>query len=308
MLLRFFALVIATISVLAIAEVREGGRSVVTDQEVSLSFEEIAYIVERAPPEIQSQVRTSEVSRYELIANAVAAKRVLERLEHMDEANQDLFVAFQFEVLSTAREFDEKRFQRDLRIPDLDALTRERWRVSRNEIAKVPEKRSLSHILILCSEDCDVDMKRQEMEDIRKRVLAGESFSDLALEFSQDPGSKQRGGRLRRAFSFSDENVDMAFRETAFQLKEKGDVSDVVKSRFGFHIMRLEKIEPEREYTFDEVKESLMAEVERRYRKDAYRDYLLSMGPTDALRIDQEAIDSIMGKLPEVEEVEPPQE
>ena len=53
---------------------------------------------------------------------------------------------------------------------------------------------------------------------------------------------------------------------------------------------------------------STMAEIEKRYREDAYRDYVLSMGPTEALRIDQEAIDSIMGKLPEVEEVASPED
>ena len=282
--------------------------SAVSDSDVELSVEELRYIFERAPREIQSQVANNETSRYELIANAIASKKILANLEASAEKNQDLYTAFRFEVLAAAKKFDEKRFQRELNIPDLEALTNERWRISREEVAKVPEKRLLSHILLLCSEECEENQKREQLMGIRQRIVDGESFSDLALEHSQDPGSKQRGGRLRRPVALKDEAVDQTFRETAFSLADVGDISEVVRSRFGFHIMRLEAVEPEREYTFEEVKEPLMAEIEKRYREDAYRDYVLSMGPTDALRIDEEAIDSIMGKLPEVEEVTPTEE
>ena len=278
---------------------------VTTDAEISLTLDEIRYIYERAPEQIQSQASKDASTRYELIANAIASKRILKNLEDVGPENDDLYVAFRFEVLAAARKFDERRFQRELDIPDLDALAQERWRVSRSEIATVPEKRSLSHILLLCSEGCDEAEKTAKLDDIRQRIADGESFSDLALEFSQDPGSKQRGGRLSRSISLADENVDKTFRDTAFALTEVGEISEVVQSRFGFHIMRLEAIEPEREYTFEEVKKPLMAEIEKRYREDAYRDYVLSMGPTEALRIDEEAIDSIMGKLPEVEEIAP---
>ena len=284
------------------------GDAVVSDQEISLTLKELSYIYQTAPQQVQRQASANEESRYELIANAVASKRILRKLESVGAEDEDLYTAFRFEVLAAARKFDEKRFQRTLDIPDLEALTEERWRISKSEIAKVPEKRFLSHILLLCSEECDEEVKRAELGEIAGRISNGESFSDLALEFSQDPGSKQRGGRLSRPISSADENVDQAFRDTAFTLSEVGEISEIVRSRFGFHIMRLEAIEPEREYTFEEVKEPLMAEIEKRYREDAYRDYVLAMGPTEALRIDQEAIDSIMGKLPEVEEVVPPKE
>ena len=282
--------------------------SVVTDSDISFTLNELRHIYERAPKQIQSQASDDARARYELIANAIASKRILKNLENVGPDNEDLYVAFRFEVLAAARKFDEKRFQRELQLPDMEALTLERWRVSKSEIAAVPEKRSLSHILLLCSEGCDEAEKIAKLSDIRQRIADGKSFSDLALEFSQDPGSRQRGGRLSQTISSADENVDQTFRDTAFALTEVGEISEIVQSRFGFHIMRLEAIEPEREYTFEEVKKPLMAEIEKRYREDAYRDYVLSLGPTDELQIDEEAIDSIMGKLPEVEELTPAEE
>ena len=309
----YFTLLVMTLFTLAhaiplSAQTDPSRLGIATDADIALTLDEIRHIYERSPKQIQSQASLDPAARYELIANAIASKRILKNLEEMGPGNEDLFVAFRFEVMAAARKFDEKRFQRELNIPDLDALAQEQWRVSRSEIATLPEKRSLSHILLLCSEVCDEAEKTAKLGDIRQRVADGESFSDLALEFSQDPGSKQRGGRLSRSISLADENVDQTFRDTAFTLTAVGEISEIVQSRFGFHIMRLEAIEPEREYTFEEVKEPLMAEIEKRYREDAYRDYVLSMGPTEALRIDQEAIDSIMGKLPEVEEVVPPVE
>ena len=303
----FFRLVALTAVGLA-AQAESSELAVVTDVDASLTLNEIRYIYERAPKQIQNQASTDATVRYELIANAIASKRILKRLEEAGSNPDDLYIAFRFEVLAAARKFDERRFQRELEIPDLDSLVQERWRISKSEIAKVPEKRALSHILLLCSETCDESAKKAQLQDIRQRMIEGEAFSDLALEFSQDPGSRQRGGRLSRSIALSDENVDQTFRDTAFSLNSVGEMSDIVKSRFGFHIMRLEAIEPEREYTFEEVKQPLMDEIEKRYREDAYRDYVLSLGPTEALKIDQEAIDSIMGKLPVVEETPEPEE
>ena len=203
--------------------------------------------------------------------------------------------------MAAAKEFDERAFQRRLVLPNLDALAEERYRISRQEIALVPEERWLSHILLLCSDQCDEAAKQEELENIRGEVLAGESFSDLALTHSQDPGSRQRGGRLSRGIQENDPNVDETFRATAFALAEVGEVSGIVRSRFGFHIMRLEEVVPQRERSFEEIKESLVEAVEERYREDAYREYVLSMGPTEELYINGDVVDSIFGPLPEVE-------
>ena len=58
--------------------------------------------------------------------------------------------------------------------------------------------------------------------------------------------------------------------------------------------MRLDSVEPARAYSFDEIKQSLMAEVEKQYREDAYTSYILSMGPSDALRINAPLLDTIL--------------
>lgn len=71
--------------------------------------------------------------------------------------------------------------------------------------------------------------------DIRSRIMKGESFEDLARQYSQDPGSGSRGGQLG---FFSKGELAPEFEATALSL-EKGEVSEPVETQFGFHIIEL---------------------------------------------------------------------
>jgi parvulin-like peptidyl-prolyl isomerase len=77
--------------------------------------------------------------------------------------------------------------------------------------------------------------KRQQIEELRKRILAGEDFATLAKEYSEDPGSKANGGELPE---FSRGQMVAEFESAAFALATN-QVSDVVVSPFGFHIIKL---------------------------------------------------------------------
>ena len=76
---------------------------------------------------------------------------------------------------------------------------------------------------------------RQKLLDLRKRILEGERFSTLAILYSEDPGTARRGGEL--GFT-AKTDLDKDFARVAFSLK-KGQVSQIVESRFGYHIIQL---------------------------------------------------------------------
>ena len=273
---------------------------VATYDGLSIGAQELAFIVQYAPPIVQQEVKVNSAARYEVLANALVAKRIFRQLQARDEGGeQEAYLRLQFKILELAREFDRERFQRDLVVPNFDAVAEERYRAIGKDIATKPETRLLSHILLLCTEQCDIETKQAELESLRERLIAGESFSDLAAEFSQDPGSRQRGGRLSRPIAVDDVGVDETFRETAFSLSEVGDISEIVRSQFGFHIMRLEGVNPSRLYTFAEAKPALLKEIEQRFRQDAYKAYFLSLGPGDEMEIDYQALESLLGPLPD---------
>jgi peptidyl-prolyl cis-trans isomerase C len=267
---------------------------------LSIGAKELAFIVQYAPPSVQQEVKVNPAARYEVLANALVAKRIFRQLEVLNEgADQDDYLRLQFKILELAKDFDRELFQRNLVIPNFDAIAEERYRAIGKDIATEPETRLLSHILLLCSEECDVELKQADLASLRERLIGGESFSDLAAEFSQDPGSRQRGGRLSRPIALDDVGVDETFRETAFSMSEPGDISEIVRSQFGFHIMRLEGVNPSRLYTFKEAKPALIKEIEQRFRQDAYKAYFLSLGPGDEMEIDYQALESLLGPLPD---------
>ncbi len=100
-----------------------------------------------------------------------------------------------------------------------------------------------SHILV---------EKEDEAQNILKKIEEGEDFSDLAKEYSTDPGSAAQGGDLGY---FSKGMMVPEFEEAAFSLKS-GEISKPVKSQYGYHIIKVEDTIDEI-YSFEDVKEDI---------------------------------------------------
>jgi len=77
---------------------------------------------------------------------------------------------------------------------------------------------------------------REKLTALRNRVLKGEKFSTLAVLYSEDPGSASKGGELGL---FTKGNMAPEFETAAFNLKNKNDVSEIIKTKFGFHFLQL---------------------------------------------------------------------
>lgn len=117
-----------------------------------------------------------------------------------------------------------------------------------------PEQVRARHILIAVRQDASESDKkagRQKAADILERIKKGEDFAKLASEYSDDPGSKQKGGDL----GFLARNFTVPeFDKAAFAL-EPGGLSGIVETSFGSHIIKVEEKKKEETPPFDAVKE-----------------------------------------------------
>ena len=103
---------------------------------------------------------------------------------------------------------------------------------------EVPEKVKVSHILIAIDSDASENVKaekKKQAEQILYKVKAGENFAELAQQFSDDSATKKRGGVLG---FFPRGSKSTEIEEVAFNLK-KGEVSDIVLTDKGYHIIKL---------------------------------------------------------------------
>ncbi|MBM4242559.1 MAG: hypothetical protein FJ148_01935 [Deltaproteobacteria bacterium] len=120
-----------------------------------------------------------------------------------------------------------------------------------------PHEVRARHILVRVPRDADEATKakaRARIDEAKGKIDAGGDFAALAKAYSEDPGSKEKGGDLG---FFPRGRMVGAFDEAAFALKP-GEVSDVVESPFGFNVIKVEEVREERKKPLEEVREEVV--------------------------------------------------
>jgi peptidyl-prolyl cis-trans isomerase D len=126
---------------------------------------------------------------------------------------------------------------------------------SNREKFKNPKTVQARHILIKVAQNAnpeEVESARQRAEDVLKLAREGQDFAALAQQYSEGP-TKTKGGDLG---TFRREAMVKPFADKAFSMKA-GDISDPVRTRFGWHIIKVEKINPAKTLSLDEAREDI---------------------------------------------------
>jgi peptidyl-prolyl cis-trans isomerase D len=134
-----------------------------------------------------------------------------------------------------------------------------------------PEQRSVRHLLLSVPQEADeaaAEAVLAKIRTIRERIAAGESFAEVAKAESQDPGSASQGGSLG---TIEQGLMDPVFDQVAFALPV-GELSEPVRTRFGYHLIEVTEIVPRTTKPFEEVKEELRAEVSRQRAESLFYD------------------------------------
>ena len=121
----------------------------------------------------------------------------------------------------------------------------------------ISDEREARHILIKLDDSTNEASALVKLIDLKRQMNEGASFADLAKQHSQDKFSAKDGGRLDRA---SRGQNDPAYDDALFSLKE-GEVSDPVRTQFGYHLIKLDKIIAGKAKPFADVQARLSLEL-----------------------------------------------
>ncbi len=250
--------------------------------------------LERLPEDLRpgfrnNERRVNDLLRRMLIEGTLAAQARAEKLPEKPEyaariaAEVERMLA-QIKIVevekAAAAEFDARR-------ASFEARARELYTVDRAKYA-TPEQVMASHILFdVKSRSRDEALKLAQ--EAQAKIAAGADFNKLAREISDDRSARNNFGRLDW---FARAEMDPAFAEAAFALKQAGDTSPPVLSSFGWHLIRLEGRRPAQQRSFEEVRETIMGELRQKYVNEQREAFVAKLRNDPTIRAHREAIDA----------------
>jgi parvulin-like peptidyl-prolyl isomerase len=163
------------------------------------------------------------------------------------------------------------------------------------KVAKVPNpsdeelKRSydlltIRHILVSTGNRTE-EQARKRAEEILQKVRSGADFAKLAKEFSDDPGSKQNGGSLGAIPRSQVAALFVPEFAKAVEALQPGQVSDLVKTQYGFHIIRLDGVKPNVPADFEKNKAEYAKQYVETLRNAKWQQYLAQLRRTAKIEI-----------------------
>jgi len=240
----------------------------------------VSGVASAADPEILARVGNKNITKADIEALISFYPANQQAIIRMDPKNEEALLNNYVTILAvaeTARRqgFDkEKNMRKQIQILSDEHLAK--GYVQKNVLSKVkvtdkdvdeyyknhpkefekPETVKARHILIGFKGDMTEDQKkelRKKAEDVLKKAKGGDDFAQLASEYSDDPGSKTKGGELGY---FPKGNMVPEFENAAFNLKP-GEISDVIETPYGYHIIKVEDKKAAEMPAYDSIKEQV---------------------------------------------------
>lgn len=229
-----------------------------------------------------------------LVQKSLAAQARAAKLDASPEAAlrvqlevDRLLAQFMVESVEAAAsaEFDANAARYEARAKELYTVERARF--------ATPEQVSATHVLFDAKKRGGDDAKRLAQE-ARAKILAGADMGKLAYEESDDPSAKRNNGALGW---FAKKDMDPAFADAAFALRNPGDVSEPVQSEFGWHVIRLDGRRPPSVKPYDEVREVIMSDLKKR-QVDEKRDEAVNAIRRDpSTQVNREAVGALSPRI-----------
>jgi peptidyl-prolyl cis-trans isomerase D len=235
----------------------EGGmrRQLLMDRLHSIAVEGIVVSPEEIEKAFREKNEQIKIQYVKLTADKYKkeAEPTLEEMQTYFKANASRYTVPESKNL-VVLVADQAKLQTTLAPTDVDL---QRQYTQNMDSFRMPEQVKIRHILLMTQGKPPADDAKikAQAEDLLKQVRAGANFGDLVKKYSEDPGSKDKGGEytIQRNGQMVKE-----FEDAAFRLKP-GE-SDLIKTSYGYHVVQVMQHDQPRVKPFDEVKGELVAE------------------------------------------------
>lgn len=185
------------------------------------------------------------------------------------------------------------KYIEELELPNFDNIAHEEYLLNKKRF-KQPETVHAQHILIEI--DQNEQLAKIKAEKVYEKLISGKySFEELAEEYSADPSVKNNKGDLG---VFSRGRMVPEFENEAFRLKI-GEISQPIKTQFGFHIIKIVETSPEKELDFNEVKDDLISTLKIKFKRDAYNRKMYDALMTPDFKINDEMLKKLVEEINE---------
>jgi parvulin-like peptidyl-prolyl isomerase len=157
----------------------------------------------------------------------------------------------------------------------------------------IPEERKISHILI--RHEANVEEKENQARELLQQLQdSPDQFAEVAKEKSEDTSSAKKGGSL--GWATSDRFVKQ-FSDAAFSIEEIGQVVGPVKTKFGYHILKLDEIKPGKLKPYSEVKEVAISKAVEAFRAERRSQYLMNLRASGDRTLNEDLLHEYIGEL-----------
>ena len=254
---------------------------------ISVTADEVqAEAAQRLPADVRGQAM-ADPRNVVTLANDIAIRRVLAAQAVEAGLDKDPEVALRLQMAREKALSEARLAQLDGQKPDRAALEKVALAEYRANAEKfvTPEQVRVRHILI-DARSCEAE--KQIAQLLEQARAPGADFVALAQQHSQDPGSARRGGDLG---FFERGKMAPEFDKAAFSLTRPGEVSDVVRTQFGYHIIRLEERRPASREPFEKVRDPLIRDIDQREARS--RRARVTEPISAGLQVNMEAVEAL---------------
>jgi peptidyl-prolyl cis-trans isomerase C len=247
---------------------KENGKVLVTIDKETITMEEFSKELDKIPMNMKMAVAT-ESGKKSFLDRLIIKKLLLK------EANKDKMEnekEFQTRLLDIKEQLLiesllKKKISSDSQLNDEE--------IKKYYDANKEKEINTRHILLKTEE---------EAKQIKEKLQNGEDFVELAKKYSIDPNAKTTGGDI----GFHPKGTLLPeYEEVAFKLTKIGQVSGVVKSQYGYHIIRLDGTKPPTFVAFDEVKDFIKQQIAQEKQKELIEKYIEDLKKSAKITINE---------------------